>query len=75
MEKAVISFRGADLCAWEKDGRWTVKLGAFEASARYLDLALAAVLDDGEAVHELAAKLVAELANTRSVGADQTVAA
>jgi hypothetical protein len=75
MEKAVISYRGEVLEAWEHDDRWTVQLGEFEASSRYLDLALAALLDDGEGVHQLAARLLAEFTHTGSVSADEPAAA
>ena len=60
MEKAVICYRGQALEAWEHEDRWTVQLGELEASSRYLDLALAALIDDGERVHQLAARLIAE---------------
>jgi len=75
MREATISYHGADLCAWEHEGQWTVRLGAFEASSGYLDLALAEVLDNGEAVHELAAKLLVQFTSKESVGAGEAVAA
>lgn len=75
MQKATIEYRGADLSASEQAGRWTVQLGALEASSRYLDLALAGVLENQEVVHELAARLLAQLPSGKSVGAEDTVAA
>ena len=75
MDKALVSYQGADVCAWEQEGRWTVQLGAYEASARYLDLALSELLGSGEGAHELAARLVSELTSARSAGADEAVAA
>jgi hypothetical protein len=76
MEKIVIGYRGADLYAWEHEGVWTVQLGAFEASATYLDLALSELIGGSVDVHELAARLVAALMNTPAVdGADQAIAA
>ena len=75
MEKAVVNYHGADVCAWEYEGLWTVRLGANEASSNYLDLALSELLVNGEEVHELAARLVSALATTSSVGADEAVAA
>ena len=47
MEKAVIYYRGQVLEAWEHEDRWTVQLGELEASSRYLDFALAALVEDG----------------------------
>lgn len=64
MERAVISYHGGELEAWEQDDRWTVRLGELEASANYLDLALAELLDRREGTHQLAARLVAELVST-----------
>ena len=52
-------YRGEELQAWESDVGWTVTLGELEASSRYLDLALAALLDDDEGSHSLAARLLA----------------
>jgi hypothetical protein len=75
MEKAVICHRGEVLEAWEHEDGWTVQLGELEASSRYLDLALAALLDDGERIHQLAARLSAELAGDGSVKADEPTAA
>ena len=74
MEKAVICYRGEVLEAWEHEDGWTVRLGELEAASRYLDLALAALLDDGERVHQLAAKLLAEFTGKGSVRADEPVA-
>jgi len=74
MEKAVICHRGEVLEAWEHEDGWTVQLGELEASSRYLDLALAALLDDGESVHQLAARLLAEFTGKGSVRADEPVA-
>jgi hypothetical protein len=48
IRKGVIDYRGGELEAWEVDGEWTVRLGELEASSRYLDLALATLLDDPE---------------------------
>ncbi len=75
MEKAVICYRGRVLEAWEHEDRWTVQLGELEASSRYLDLALAALVDDGERVHQLAARLLSEFAGRGQVRADESVAA
>ena len=75
MEKALVSYQGADVCAWEFEGRWTVQLGPYEASSTYLDLALSELLGSGEGVHELAARLISELTSTRSVGVDEAIAA
>ncbi len=75
MEKAVISYRGEVLEAWEHDDRWTVQLGELEASSRYLDVALAALVDDGERVHQLAARLLSEFKGQAQVRADEPVAA
>lgn len=75
MDKAVISYRGEVLEAWEHDDYWTVQLGELEASSRYLDLALAALLDDSEGVHQLAARLLARFTGTGSVSADEPAAA
>ncbi|HYQ10387.1 MAG TPA: hypothetical protein VEP92_04410 [Gaiellaceae bacterium] len=74
MEKAVICYRGEVLEAWEHEDGWTVRLGELEAASRYLDLALAALLDDGERVHQLAARLLAEFTGKGSVRADEPVA-
>ena len=60
MQRAVISYQGGELEAWEQDDVWTVRLGELEASARYLDVALAELLDD-QGAHQLAARLLAEL--------------
>jgi len=62
MEKAAIAYSYEELEAWEQDGRWTVRLGDVEATSRYLDLALAALLDDPKGAHRVAARLVAKLA-------------
>jgi hypothetical protein len=75
MEKAVISYRGEVLEAWEHEDGWTVRLGELEAASRYLDLALAALLDDGERVHQLAARLLAEFTGKGSVRAEEPAAA
>jgi hypothetical protein len=56
MEKAVICHRGEVLEAGEHEDGWTVQLGELEASSRYLDVALAGLLDHGESVHQLAAR-------------------
>ena len=75
MEKAVICYRGGVLEAWEHEDGWTVQLGELEASSRYLDLALAALVDDGERVHQLAARLLSEFTGQGQVRADESVAA
>jgi hypothetical protein len=75
MERAVICYRGEVLKAWEHQDGWTVQLGELEASSRYLDLAVASLVDDGEPVHQLAARLLAELRVQGQVGADDPVAA
>jgi hypothetical protein len=61
IRKGVIDYRGGELEAWEVDGEWTVRLGELEASSRYLDLALAALLDDPEGAHRLSARLLLEI--------------
>ncbi len=61
MQKAAIDYHGGELEAREYEDLWTVRLGELEASSRYLDLALAELLDDSEGVHTLAARLLAEL--------------
>jgi hypothetical protein len=43
--------------------------------SRYLDLALAALLDHGESVHQLAARLLAQFPGRESVRPDEPVAA
>ena len=75
MEKAAICYRGEVLEAWEHEDGWTVRLGELEAASRYLDLALAALLDDGERVHELAARLLVKSTGKASIKADEPVAA
>jgi hypothetical protein len=75
MEKAVICHRGEVLEAWEHEDGWTVHLGELEASARYLDLALAALLDHGESVHQLAARLLAQFPGRETIRPDEPVAA
>ncbi len=60
-QRAVISYQGGELEAWEQEDLWTVRLGELEASSRYLDIALAELLDDPEGAHRLAAGLLAEL--------------
>jgi hypothetical protein len=42
---------------------------------RYLDLALAALVDDGERVHQLAARLLSQFTGQGQVRADEPVAA
>lgn len=74
MEKAVICHRGEVLEAWEHDDGWTVQLGELEASSRYLDLALAALLDHGESVHQLAARLLAQIPGRGTIRSDEPVA-
>ena len=74
MEKAVICHRGEVLEAWEHEDGWTVQLGELEASARYLDLALAALLDHGESVHQLAARLSAQFPGRGTIRSDESVA-
>ena len=69
MQKAAIDYRGGELQVWEQEDVWTVRLGELEASSRYLDLALAELLDDAEGAHELAAKLLMELIGTSAVTA------
>ena len=46
-----------------------------EASSRYLDLALAALLDYGESVHQLAARLLAQFPGKGVIRPDEPVAA
>ena len=75
MERAAIGYREGELEAWEHEGGWTVQFGAFEASSRYLDFALAELLGDREGVHQLAARLLVRLTSTGSVRADEAVAA
>jgi hypothetical protein len=61
MQRAVINYQGGELEAWEQEELWTVRLGELEASSRYLDLALAELLDNPYGLHQLAAKLLAEI--------------
>lgn len=62
MQRAVISYHGGELEARElEDGWWIVGLGELTATSRYLDLALAELLDDAEGVHHLAAELLGRL--------------
>jgi hypothetical protein len=76
MERAVICHRGEVLEAWEHEDGWTVQLGELEASSRYLDIALAGLLDQGESVFQLAARLLAQFPGRRpSRPPDQPVAA
>jgi hypothetical protein len=42
---------------------------------RYLDLALAALVDDGERVHQLAARLLSQFTGQGQVRADEPVGA
>ena len=69
MQKAAIDYHGGELQAWAQEDVWTVRLGELEASSRYLDLALAELLDDAEGAHKLAARLLMELISTPSVTA------
>jgi hypothetical protein len=75
MERAVIRYQEQELEAWEDEGGWTVRLGELEASSRYLDLALAALLDDVVGVHQLAARLLTRPTSPGRVKADEAVAA
>jgi hypothetical protein len=75
MEKAVICYREDVLEAWEHEAGWTVQLGEYEASSRYLDLALAALVDDRESVHALAARLLAQFTAEGSIRAEEPVPA
>jgi hypothetical protein len=61
MQRAAIDYHGGELEAWTQENLWTVRLGELEASSRYLDVALAELLDAAEGVHQLAARLLAEL--------------
>jgi hypothetical protein len=61
MRRAAISYHGGELEAWEHDRQWTVRLGELEASSRYLDLALAELLDDEAGAHRLSARLLLEV--------------
>jgi hypothetical protein len=61
MRVAVISYRDATLEACERDDVWTVRRANLQASARYLDSALAEVLGNAREAHRAAARLVAEL--------------
>ena len=69
MQKAAIDYHGGELQAWAQEDVWTVRLGELEASSRYLDLALAELLDDAERAHKLAARLLMELTSTPAVTA------
>jgi hypothetical protein len=64
MQRTAIDYHGGALEAWEHEDLWTVKLGGLVASSRYLDLALAELLDYPEGMHQLAARLLAEVATT-----------
>lgn len=75
MEKALICHRGEVLEAWEHEDGWTVQLGELEASSRYLDVALAGLLDHGDSVHQLAARLLAQFPGMRTRRLDEPVAA
>jgi len=66
-----ICYRGEVLEAWEHEDGWTVQLGEYEASSRYLDLALAALVDDRESVHQLAARLLAQFTAGGSIRAEE----
>ena len=61
MQRASIDYLGGELEAWTQDDLWTVRLGELEVSSRYLDAALAELLDAAEGVHQLAARLLAKL--------------
>ena len=74
MQKAAIDYHGGELQVWEQEDVWTVRLGELEASSRYLDLALAELLDDAEGAHKLAAKLLMELITTPAVTATSDLA-
>ena len=75
MERAVIRYQARELEAWEDQDGWTVRIGELEASSRYLDLALAALLEDGEDVHQLAARLLTALTSPGLVEAEEAVPA
>jgi hypothetical protein len=75
MDEAAIAYRGEELRAWEDEAGWTVRLGELEACSRYLDLALAALLDAGDDVHQLAARLLAECTSKGPTETDAPVAA
>ena len=75
MQKAAIDYHGGELQVWEQEDVWTVRLGELEASSRYLDLALAELLDDAEGAHKLAARLLMELISTPSVTATSDLVA
>jgi len=74
MQKAGIDYHGGELQVWEQEDVWTVRLGELEASSRYLDLALAELLDDAEGAHKLAARLLMELITTPAVTATSDLA-
>lgn len=63
METASIAYHQSELQACEQDGVWTVRLANLEARARYLDVALAQLLDNAPEAHRAAAKLVSQLAD------------
>ena len=75
MQKAAIDYHGGELQVWEQEDVWTVRLRELEASSRYLDLALAELLDDAEGAHKLAARLLMELISTPSVTATSDLVA
>ena len=61
MQVAAIAYGNGKLEAREQDDVWSVRLANLEARARYLDLALAALLGDAPEAHRAAARLLAEL--------------
>jgi hypothetical protein len=63
VETASIAYHQRELQACEQDGVWTVRLANLEARARYLDLALARLLDNTPEAHRAAARLLTELAD------------
>ena len=60
--RAAIPFQRGELEAELTGELWTVRLGELEASSKWLDFALAELLDDDvRQAHELAARLVEQM--------------
>jgi len=76
MRRAAIPYRGGELEVEEEQEEWTVRLGELEASSRYLDWAVARLLDDDPSeVHHLATRLIEALLEAHDVHERQVPAA
>jgi hypothetical protein len=72
MRRAAIPYRGGELEVEEEQEQWRVRLGELEASSRYLDWAIAQLLDDEPSqVHHLATRLVEALLDEHDVREQQ----